>query len=59
LQSADGSKYGEARLLDVVRTYRSLSAPELAARIVDDVKAFSTLEQSDDWTLIAASARRT
>ena len=48
---------GEARLLDAVRTHRSLSALELATRIVNDVKAFSPLEQSDDWTLIAAIAR--
>jgi sigma-B regulation protein RsbU (phosphoserine phosphatase) len=55
--SAEGTEYGEARLLEVVRASRGLAARELVARIVGDVKAFSAVEQSDDWTLIAASVR--
>ncbi len=51
--SEAGEEYGDQRLLDVVRTHRDLPAAELVARIVADVRRFSPLEQSDDWTLIA------
>jgi serine phosphatase RsbU (regulator of sigma subunit) len=56
--SGTSEEYGEARLLNVVRAHRCLPASELVARIVQDVRSFSPLEQSDDWTLITARARR-
>jgi sigma-B regulation protein RsbU (phosphoserine phosphatase) len=56
--SDGGTEYGEARLLEVVRSSRSLPARDLAARIVADVRCFSAEEQSDDWTLIVAGAHR-
>ena len=55
--SEAGEEYGDRRLLDVVRTHRGLPATDLVARIVADVRRFSPLEQSDDWTLIALRAR--
>jgi serine phosphatase RsbU (regulator of sigma subunit) len=56
--SEAGEEYGDARLLDVVRAHRDLAAADLVAAIVADVRRFSPLEQSDDWTLIVLRARR-
>ena len=55
--SAEETEYGEARLLDLVRANRALAPQDLIVRVVSDVRAFSTLEQSDDWTLIIARGR--
>ena len=55
--SEAGEEYGDARLLDVVRAHQHLAAADLVAAIVADVRRFSPLEQSDDWTLIALRAR--
>ncbi len=52
--NASEEQYGESRLLDLVRTNRSLSAAELVYLIKDSVVRFQgDVPQSDDITLVA------
>jgi serine phosphatase RsbU (regulator of sigma subunit) len=50
-------EFGEERLVEALRRCRSLPADEIVKSLVNDVKAFSPHEQSDDITLIAARCR--
>ena len=54
---AAGEEFGEQRLIESLRRHRDESSPALVASIVEDVKAFSPHEQSDDMTLIIAKCR--
>lgn len=54
-----GEEFGEQRLIEAFRRHRELPAPALLAAILDDVKEFSSQEQQDDITLIAAKCRET
>jgi phosphoserine phosphatase RsbU/P len=49
-----GEEFGEQRLTEALRRHRELSAPDLLAAIVDEVRQFSPGEQYDDITLIVA-----
>jgi len=55
---AAGEEFGEQRLIESLRRHREQPSPVLVASIVDDVKAFSPYEQSDDMTLIVAKCRQ-
>jgi serine phosphatase RsbU (regulator of sigma subunit) len=50
-------EFGEARLIETLQTYRSLSPSDLVAAILDEVRRFSPQEQRDDITLIVARCR--
>jgi serine phosphatase RsbU (regulator of sigma subunit)/biotin operon repressor len=53
----EGEEFGEHRLLDTLRRYRHLPAPELLSSVVKEVRGFSAGEQHDDITLIVAHCR--
>lgn len=56
--AADGKEYGEARLVDILRASRTLSAAELVHRCIADVERFAEgAEQFDDMTCLAARFR--
>ncbi len=50
-------EFGEERLVEALRRYLSMPAHEIVRSLVNDVKAFSPHEQSDDITLIVARCR--
>lgn len=50
-------EFGEERLVEALRRYRSVPAGEMVKSVVNDVRAFSPHEQSDDITLIVARCR--
>lgn len=50
-------EFGEERLVEALRRYRSMPADEIVKSLVNDVRAFSPHEQSDDITLIVARCR--
>ena len=52
--NASEEEFGEERLVDALRRYRSRNAQEVAGAIVDEVTRFSGREQYDDITLIIA-----
>jgi len=54
---AKEDEFGEARLVDTLRTHQDLPPPDLVAAIYDDVRRFSPHEQRDDMTLIVARCR--
>jgi len=49
---ADGSHYGERRLLDTVRRHAGRPAPEIVGAVFDDVAEFSGHVAQDDRTLV-------
>jgi phosphoserine phosphatase RsbU/P len=51
-----GNDFGTHSLIESLRRHRDQPASVLVASIVDDVKKFSSHEQSDDITLIVAKA---
>jgi len=55
--NAAGEEFGEQRLIESLRRHREQSSSALVASIVDDAKAFSPNEQSDDMTVIIAKCR--
>jgi serine phosphatase RsbU (regulator of sigma subunit)/catechol 2,3-dioxygenase-like lactoylglutathione lyase family enzyme len=55
--SATEEEFGEDRLVAALRRWRQLSARELLAAVVDEVRRFSPDEQYDDITLIVARVR--
>jgi serine phosphatase RsbU (regulator of sigma subunit)/predicted enzyme related to lactoylglutathione lyase len=55
--NAEGEEFGEERLIDSMRRYRSLAPPHLVAAVVDEVRQFSADEQTDDITLTVATCR--
>jgi phosphoserine phosphatase RsbU/P len=55
--SAAGEEFGEHRLIESLQRHRERSPQMLVSSIVDDVKAFSPHEQSDDMTLIIAKCK--
>jgi phosphoserine phosphatase RsbU/P len=52
--SAREEEFGEERLVAALRRWRELSARELLAAVVNEVRRFSAGEQYDDITLIVA-----
>jgi serine phosphatase RsbU (regulator of sigma subunit) len=50
-------EFGEARLLDVMRRARNLSARQIVTTVFDEVRQFSGDQQRDDVTLIVARCR--
>ncbi|MGH9505195.1 MAG: PP2C family protein-serine/threonine phosphatase [Terriglobales bacterium] len=52
-----GEEFGEQRLTEALRRHRELSAPDLLAAVVDEVRQFSPGEQYDDITLIVARCK--
>lgn len=50
-------EFGEARLLETLRRYRHMEAPALVAAILEAVGEFSSGDQADDITLVAAQCR--
>ncbi len=52
-----GEDFGEQRLIEAMRRHRQLSSQALISSIVEEVQQFSTSEQHDDITLIAAKCR--
>jgi serine phosphatase RsbU (regulator of sigma subunit) len=55
--NAAGEEFGEERLVEAVRRYRPQPARDLVGSIVADLQEFSSGEQHDDITLIAAKCR--
>src|SRR5262249_3496411 len=55
--SASEEEFGEGRLVAALRRWRQLSARELLAAVVDEVRRFSPGEQYDDITLIVSRVR--
>ncbi len=49
-----GEEFGEQRLIDALRRYRTLSPREMVEALVGEVERFSPNEQYDDITLIIA-----
>jgi len=54
--SDDGAEFGEDRLTDLVRAWRSLDAAALTARVTDAVRAFVGGAPQDDVTLVVLAA---
>jgi serine phosphatase RsbU (regulator of sigma subunit)/catechol 2,3-dioxygenase-like lactoylglutathione lyase family enzyme len=54
---AKGDEFGEERLVESLRRRRGLSSQAAIDAIVEDVRAFSPLEQHDDITLIVAKCK--
>jgi len=52
-----GEEFGEQRLIEALRRGDGVSAQDLLASIVDEVRQFSPHEQHDDITLIVARCR--
>jgi len=52
----DGEDFGDERLIDVVRSYRELSAAELQEKIVEAIAAFTSGSFGDDVTLVVIGA---
>jgi sigma-B regulation protein RsbU (phosphoserine phosphatase) len=52
----DGEEFGEARLLDAVRSAPTSAVGEVLNHVADEVLRFSPGTQSDDVTLVALSA---
>ena len=52
--NSTGEEFGEQRLTEALRRHCELSAQDLLAAIVDEVRQFSPGEQYDDITLIVA-----
>jgi serine phosphatase RsbU (regulator of sigma subunit) len=50
-------EFGEARLIDLLRRYRHLSAQGIISAVLDEVRRFSAHEQNDDITLTIAKCR--
>jgi serine phosphatase RsbU (regulator of sigma subunit) len=50
-------EFGEDRFADSLRRHRHLSPQGTVSALVDEVRRFSTVEQSDDITLIIARCR--
>ena len=53
----DAEEFGEERLIQSVRAYRTQPAAEMLDRLVTDVQRFSQGEQADDMTLIVGRCR--
>jgi serine phosphatase RsbU (regulator of sigma subunit) len=53
-RGADGEEFGEARLLDTLRSYGHLPVGPLLQAVVGAVKEFTNGEQQDDITLVIA-----
>jgi sigma-B regulation protein RsbU (phosphoserine phosphatase) len=53
----DEEEFGEARLIDSLRTQRELPAATIVAAVLDRVQTFSAGDQSDDLTLLVVRAR--
>jgi len=53
----DGREFGEEGLIEVVRAECHLSVERLLVKILEEVGAFSSHEQEDDMTLVAARGR--
>jgi serine phosphatase RsbU (regulator of sigma subunit)/catechol 2,3-dioxygenase-like lactoylglutathione lyase family enzyme len=52
-----GEEFGEERLVDSLRRHRHLPPQGAVSALVDEVRRFSALEQSDDITLTVARCR--
>jgi len=50
-------EFGEARILETLRSHRQAEAPALVTAILEAVRKFSAGEQEDDITLVAARCR--
>jgi len=49
----NGEFYGEQRIIDNLKKYRTLSAKEITTLILEDVQKFNSLgTQSDDKTIV-------
>lgn len=55
--NAAGEEFGEARLADALMRHREQPARSIVSSIVADIQGFSTEEQHDDITLIAAKCK--
>ena len=55
--SQAGEEFGEERLLHALLQHRELCPEELVGAITNQVRQFSSHEQADDITLIAAQCR--
>ena len=55
--SDEGELFGEARLLEAIRTHRQRPVPEVLEALAAGVQKFSGREQEDDLTLIVARCR--
>jgi serine phosphatase RsbU (regulator of sigma subunit) len=53
-----GEDYGEQRLIEVLQRHGHRTPCQIVNAIVDDVRAFSPLEQRDDITLIVAKCKQ-
>jgi serine phosphatase RsbU (regulator of sigma subunit) len=52
-----GEEFGEQRLVEALQQYRELPTPALLDSVADEVRQFSSQEQTDDFTLIVAKCR--
>ena len=52
-----GDEFGEERLVESLRRRRGMASKDALEGIMDDVRAFSPLEQNDDITLIVAKCK--
>jgi serine phosphatase RsbU (regulator of sigma subunit) len=53
----DEEEFGEARVIDELRSHHELAAHELVASLLAGVQRFNTGAQSDDLTLLVAAVR--
>ncbi len=53
----DGEEFGDERVVALARAYRGARVRELADKLIDEARRFSSGEQSDDMTVVAACAR--
>jgi len=52
-----GEEFGERRLIEALRRYRTAAPEAIVASVVEEVRRFSPHEQHDDITLIVAKCR--
>ena len=54
-RNAAGDEYGEERLVDAARRFRTLPAQEMLASLLEEIIAFNNGTYEDDATLIIAA----
>lgn len=54
--NAAGEEFGEQRLIETLRRHRALGPRGLLGAVVEEVRKFSSSEQTDDITLIVANS---
>ena len=55
--NAEGEEFGEQRLVESLQQHSEQAATSILARMVEDLRRFSSEEQHDDITLVVAKCR--